>query len=40
MPEDNIEKIQKELINLYLETKIRKSDEVSKYFKLNFLFIA
>ena len=30
MPEENIDLIREKLIELYLETKIRKSEEVSK----------
>ena len=30
MPEENIDMIREKLIELYLETKIRKSEEVSK----------
>jgi hypothetical protein len=30
MPEENIDIIREKLIELYLETKIRKSEEVSK----------
>jgi hypothetical protein len=40
MPNENIELIRKKLIDLYLEIKIRKSEEVSIILNLKNLFIA
>ena len=40
MPEENIDLIREKLIELYLETKIRKSEEVYKLLNLKNLFIA
>jgi hypothetical protein len=40
MPNENIELIRQKLIDLYLEIKIRKSEEVSIILNLNNLFIA
>ena len=40
MPEENIDIIREKLIELYLETKIRKSEEVYKLLNLKNLFIA
>ena len=40
MPEENIDLIREKLIELYLETKIRKSEEVYNILNLKNLFIA
>jgi hypothetical protein len=40
MPNENIELIRQKLIDLYLEIKIRKSEEVSIILNLKNLFIA
>jgi len=40
MPEENIDLIREKLIELYLETKIRKSEEVYKLLNPKNLFIA
>jgi hypothetical protein len=40
MPQENIDLIREKLIELYLETKIRKSEEVYNISNLKNLFIA